>query len=202
MRNSIVFILITIFSLAGISQEDTIPTSKFYHGSNFGTYISGGSYGLSYNIDYTIEKENILLAIGPIIGPTLYVWPDQGIRRKQFNLKLNGLHTSFIVYPNTRQNTFNLFFQYDLAYLRYNADWSYDNLFETTQIKNLKESIIENTISYGIRINFLKRFHIYNSIGLGYAFNFRNYEYEHGTTRKSSQNYFTGLIKIGAGFKI
>ena len=202
MRSSILFLFVSILSFAGLTQEDTIQQSKYYHGSNFGTYISGGSYGLSYNIDYTIEKEKLLLAIGPILGPTLYVWPDQGIRRKQYNLKLNGVHTSFIVYPNTKRNTFNLFFQYDLAYLRYNADWSYDDLFETTQVKNLKESFIETTISYGIRINFFKRFHIYNSIGLGYAFNFKNYLYEHGTTRKSNQNFMTGLIKLGAGFKI
>ncbi len=202
MKTIHLILVLFSFHFCVSAQVDSVKKYSFQHGGNMGTYFSVGSHGGCLFIDYTIEKGKSLISIGPIFNRNLYAAYDHGIRRTNEGFNLHGLHCSYLIFPNGRNNTFNLFFQLDLAYFNNKIDAIPEDFYFHNNLTRLKEVMIESTISYGFRINFLRHFYFNNSIGLGFGHSNREYNYETGPNRISKSKGLSGLWKMGFGFNI
>lgn len=202
MKSIFSILIILLAQVSTLAQVDSVSMHSISHGGNIGTYISGGSQGVALSIDYTIEKGKSLISLGPVFNRDLYIEQDYGVRKKNTGFNFYGAHCSYIYYPNDRSTIFNLFFQMDVSFFKYSLDANIDYYNPYRTLTKSDESYFESTLSYGIRINFLKHLYINNSIGLGIGFGNTKYFYDQEPMRESNDRFLTGLIKIGIGFKI
>ena len=203
MKSTIFIIIILLSQFSLFAQKDSTEKLSIQHGGGAGVYLSGGSHGPCLFTDYTIERGKSLISVGPLFNQDLFVGADHGVRRQTEGFNLTGGHCSYVLYPNDTKNTFNLFFQLDMAFFKNKID-AYNEYFHPYHLvlTQLNEKVLETTISYGFRINFLKRFYFNQSLGIGAIFINQKYLYEDETTRNSKGKSLTGLFKIGLGFRI
>lgn len=196
MRHLILLTLLTIaLSVYGQDTTKTLKTGLDFSSST--TYSGTGSYLPSV----TMSKDKHCVFLGPMFVP-LYNYSPIAL----------GVQTGYQFYPNGKQRRFNLYFEYDFSFLKNKhseeimsnpTSQPYGGLKTYT----IRVSTLENNLSFGFRLNFLKLLYFQTNVGKGFGWYSKETDYEFWSGHTNVINYkeswlFQTFFKIGLGFDI
>lgn len=173
------------------------------------TFQLGLDISLGYN---NTGRGNFLPAVtvsgnrhGVFAGPLLINNADPVQRGPLF-----GIQAGYQFYPNGRQKTFNLFFEYDFNFLDGKivdtAPAMITNPYGGVKTRTIGFFSLFNYFSYGFRLNILKGLYLKTNVGLGLGWSGEEFKYEYWSGNVSGDfrmpPYFTTgwLIKGGLGY--
>ncbi len=127
--------------------------------------------GLDYTMgNTTIGKGNIFtsIVIGKgkhvaFLGPAfIYGLPHNPYR------PIYGIQAGHQVYPNGRDNRFNLFFEYDFNFMKFKLTQNYYS-YNSSGVKNVTTefSSLDNYLGFGFRLNLIEGLYFKTNVGLG-----------------------------------
>ncbi|MCB9195004.1 MAG: hypothetical protein H6598_02155 [Flavobacteriales bacterium] len=201
MKNFL-FILLSLSVTSIFSQNDSTDLHKIRLGGNVGPYFSLASYSLCIAPDFTLEKGKSIFAIGPILGRKIYDNPGIAPRTIKHTLMTHGVHFSYTIFPNPRNTTFNLYFQYELAYFYYDIDIDTTHEFGYSILYKYINQYLENTVGFGYRINFLKRFYFNQGVSVGGVLIREKSYYTQYNSEPNKYILPTLMARLGIGFRI
>ena len=123
---------------------------------------------------------------------------------------LTGLQLGYQIYPNGKGKVFSFFFEFDFNLLSSKIKseqtdfyWGNTKYIGTRTIEIFH---LDNYLSYGFNIHFLKRFYFSTSLGLGGGWSKKEFIWKANTgevftsgNSKPNFSYFNGIFKAGLG---
>jgi len=194
-------------SLDNKNDKNTPPENKIFVGGLVGS-LNSFQYneGANFFVGVSVEKKRNFLAVAPIVGGKLIDLYYNGFYyrgpRSLNGINLNGINTIYQFSPHYQNKIINVFFQYQFVYRFYKAQGN-THLFSSSISEPIKGyySLVENDLSVGLKIKFLKQFYFTSCVGVGYAVQRILNDYKHFTDRVDELKGFTVSANVCLGYK-